>query len=515
MTADSRNEVELLLTAAEAFPAFERAVLGAKSRVACGFRVFDPLTQLRSDEGREIGEDWFDLILHLLGRGVAVDILLTDFDAIVAPDMHLLTWSSLRKFAAITELSGPDAPFRVMPGLHPAQISPTMRTVLYPLVRSELSGVSDWLNGLPEDERAAVFRDMPGIHEWLKLEGGTVVCYNRAVPPLYPVTHHQKIAVIDGETLYVGGLDLNPRRYDTLNHRRPANETWHDVQAVVRGPAAQAAERHLDCLWSVLKGKADPQPPDTGFIATISAANEGKLLTVGPRPIAKQIFDETVARVGRARQTIYLETQFFRDTRLADAIAAAGRENDALEFVLILPAAPEVVAFEERDKIDARFGEHLQVICIDTVLSAFGERAAILSPAQRRTAPPETEGGPRAVFHQAPLVYVHAKLSIFDEDAVIVSSANLNGRSLHWDTEAGIVHEDSDFAAHVRKRAFAHWLPGLDMGEGPGLAGRMRAQAELDKTRQPENRAGFLLPYDLDAARSFGMPLPGVPQEMV
>ncbi len=37
----------------------------------------------------------------------------------------------------------------------------------------------------------------------------------------------------------------------------------------------------------------------------------------------------------------------------------------------------------------------------------------------------------------APMIYVHAKVSIFDRSAAIVSSANLNGRSLRWDTEAG------------------------------------------------------------------------------
>ena len=49
-------------------------------------------------------------------------------------------------------------------------------------------------------------------------------------------------------------------------------------------------------------------------------------------------------------------------------------------------------------------------------------------------------------------------VSIFDGAAAIVSSANLNGRSLRWDTEAGVLLTDPDTVASLRQRLMAHWL---------------------------------------------------------
>lgn len=64
--------VEILVTAAEAYPALERAFLSARREIVAGFRVFDLKTRLRSAEARAIGPTWFELIIHTLRRGVQV-----------------------------------------------------------------------------------------------------------------------------------------------------------------------------------------------------------------------------------------------------------------------------------------------------------------------------------------------------------------------------------------------------------------------------------------------------------
>jgi phospholipase D1/2 len=50
------------------------------------------------------------------------------------------------------------------------------------------------------------------------------------LPRLHPATHHQKLAVFDRRRLYIGGLDLDERRWDTPEHDRPGAETWQDLQ---------------------------------------------------------------------------------------------------------------------------------------------------------------------------------------------------------------------------------------------------------------------------------------------
>ena len=46
------GDFDVMITADEAWPAFERAVLSARSHVVAGFRIFDLSTRLRSTEAR-------------------------------------------------------------------------------------------------------------------------------------------------------------------------------------------------------------------------------------------------------------------------------------------------------------------------------------------------------------------------------------------------------------------------------------------------------------------------------
>ena len=78
----------------------ERAFLGAKKEAWASFRGFDLSTRLRSKEARAFGTTWFDLIVHVLKRGVALNFVLADFDPILAPELHCASWRSRRAFVA-------------------------------------------------------------------------------------------------------------------------------------------------------------------------------------------------------------------------------------------------------------------------------------------------------------------------------------------------------------------------------------------------------------------------------
>lgn len=511
-----QDDITYLLTAGEAWPAFEEAVLAAERRVVCGFRVFDPTTKLRSEAGGEIGEDWFDLLVHVLQKGVQVDMILSDFDPVVAPDMHRLTWASMRVFAAIRETAGPDARLSVIPAMHPAQAGDVTATALWPKVWSELRELRDRLNALEPDERDQFFSNLPGTHRWLRqTETGEIETYNPSPPPLRTVSHHQKLAVIDGRTLYIGGLDLNPRRYDTPVHHRAAEETWHDVQVLVTGAVAEVAEAHLDDLLPAVAGAVEIGEDAHGFCRTLSRRKEN-WTSFAPEVVRTSIADHTHEWIDRSERSLYFETQFFRDRDLAKTLARRAKEAPDLECLFVIPAAPEVVAFDKRDKLDARYGEYLQSECVRRVMDAFGERVYFASPAQKRSAQPDlADSNDRACRCGAPLIYVHAKVSVFDRRAVLVSSANLNTRSLAWDTEAGLLRDDPEFAGHVLRRALGHWMSDVEFDADRPLVAQIREQAELDRARQPENRQGFLLPYDVTAAEAFGTNLPGVPEGLV
>jgi phospholipase D1/2 len=543
-----RTETEILLTAAEAYPAFERAVLEAQTEIWGSFRIFDPLTRLRSPEAQAVGETWFDLIVHTLRRGVAIHLVISDFDPVARPSLHRGTWAALRRLWAAAEVAGPRAgPLRARAAMHPALTGALTRAALWPQSQACLARTARWLNDLPPAERQRALQDMPGLHDLLRPRAnGQVRPRLGRIPRLHPATHHQKLAVIDRRQLYIGGLDLDERRWDTPEHDRPGEETWQDLQLMVQGPVVAEAQVHLESFLPVVEGEAEPAP-QRRLLRTLSRRRAFSLSSFGPEPVLHEILDAHEMLAGKAQRLIYLETQFFRDTGLARRLARAAREQPELGLILILPAAPEEVAFGSNWGIDTRFGEYLQARCLRILEEAFGPRLFVGGAAQPRRhghasrggaeqAGPEGKDGPevylgpdapepqvppeaagRDRLKGAPLVYIHAKVSIFD-DAAIVSSANLNGRSLRWDTEVGVYLTGRDEVRRLRERVMRHWLPRdadpryLD----PAQAVAMWRMLALRNARlPPERREGFILPYDVEAAERLGRSAPGVPEAMV
>ena len=510
-----RRKLEVLITAEEAFPALERCFLNAREEISAGFRVFDPATRLRSDEARAVGQTWFDLIVHTLKSGVRVRFVLSDFDPIGAPDLHESTWHSIRMFTAAREIAGAGADLAVIPGMHPARAGLIPRLAFAPKVFSKLKEQLDDLNALDRKVRDNRLRDMPGLCRVIDERDGKLVPRWFSLPPLYPVTHHQKLAVFDRSKLFIGGLDVDERRYDSKAHDRPAERTWHDVQLLIEdAELASRAALHLETFGQVVAGDRECLDADAHFLTTLSAKRRWNIAHLSPNPLRTDLSDRQRDLIDATRHLLYFETQFFRDAKLAHHMAKAARRNPDLRLLLILPAAPEDVAFENSDGLDAKFGEHLQAKCIRILEKAFGDRMFIGSPVQ----PIEKQTSDRDTLARAPLVYVHAKVSIFDDDRAVVSSANLNGRSMNWDTEAGVFLDAEGDVAELRKRVFCHWLP-PDAGDAFfDLSTAFDAWVNLAQSNAkaaPENRRGFIVPYNVASAEEFGTPVPVLPDEMV
>ena len=513
-------EVEVLVTAAEAYPALERAFLSARIEIVAGFRVFDLKTRLRSPEALAIGQCWFDLVIHTLRRGVAIRIVLSDFDPVARPRLHRATWRTVRMFWAAADLAGPEARLAVVPSTHSAVAGIWPRLLFWPVVQSRLARVSGWLRRQLDAQRMAALREMPGVRRMLAAKDAVPRPRLLAVPPLFPATHHQKLAVFDGETVYIGGLDLDERFYDTPEHRLPGHETWHDVQLMIRGSVAGDARTHLARFLGIIEGSTEADPPAPAreglrFVRTLSRRRRrGAWRFISPEPVVHEIEAAHAEWIAQAEGLIYIETQYFRSRRMARRLAKAARERPGLKMILILPAAPDDVAFEGATGLDARLGEFLQAKCLRILRRGFGRRLFVGGAAQPR----RTRARGRAQLKGAPLVYIHAKVSIFDDRVAIVSSANLNGRSLRWDTEAGVVMTAPQDVAALRRRLMAHWLPdgaGADFFDPSRAMQAWWGLAARNARLPPDRRRGFLLPYNLRSAEDFGRAFPLVPDEMV
>ena len=517
----STRSVRILLTASEAYPALERAVLAAEKEIRASFLVFDLTTRLRSPEAQAVGKTWFDLIVHTLNRGVSIDICISDVDPIARAAMHRAATRQLRMFSAAAAMANPGARLKVQRLRHPATTGALIRLAIWPYIMQKLFRTAGWLNSLSPERRKAALRDMDGAVQNLRIRAdGKVAVRLWSLPRLYPAVHHQKLAVIDRKCLYIGGLDLDERRYDTPNHGRAGDETWHDVQLMIEGPVVAEAQRHLETFRDVIEHGAEP-PRGRRLLRTLSRPRRAAPWAFGPEPLVNELATAHEVLIGRAREFIYLESQYFRDLPLARALAKAARKTPELTLILILPAAPDDVAFEGRRGLDARYGEAMQARALKILRKAFAARLFVGSPAQPRQALPDGNGDledGRHRLHGAPLIYVHAKVSVFDTNAAIVSSANLNSRSMRWDTEAGVYLTHENDVIELRHRVMAHWLP-RDVGSEafePATAAQTWARiAWANAARRPADRQGYLLPHDFAAAEAFGMDLPLLPPEFV
>lgn len=134
----STQSVRILLTASEAYPALERAFLGATAEIWAGFMVFDLETRLRSPEALAIGKTWFDLVLHTQNRGASLYIFISDLDPVVRAEMHRSATRQLRLFSAAAAAAKPGSKRQARRAHHPAETGVLFRLAIWPNIMRKL-----------------------------------------------------------------------------------------------------------------------------------------------------------------------------------------------------------------------------------------------------------------------------------------------------------------------------------------------------------------------------------------
>lgn len=485
-----------LITAAEGFPALERLANAAQDELFLSFRNFDPRTRLRAPELRDTGlETWGDLLADITRRGVRVRLLLADFDPLFAMDLHRSAWAAASGFADVAT-----GDVQILCARHGQKLGAFWRIILRSKIREQQRQLAqDNPNRLTPVQRG--------------LMDGT--------PTLYPVTLHQKCAVADGRACMIGGLDINERRYDDADHLGAPDETWHDVSMAISGDFAAVLRAHMAETWNTalaagaasLADRAVPMDtqvipqgtPDLRLVRTIARPRTG-LLAFGPIPVVRDHEKTLITAIAAARRHIYIETQFLRYKPIADALADAATRNPNLQAVIVMPAAEDRVLFEGTRSWDARHGHALQIAALDRISTAFGARCALIAPGQ----PVQKDfDGPK--LQGAGPIYVHSKVTLIDDDFGLVGSANLNGRSMLWDTEASVMFRDADTVATLRNRLAAIWLGDPKDGDDVTQAATWRAAAQDNAATPVAQRTGFVLPYPMERGRRFARRLPILP----
>lgn len=280
--------------------------------------------------------------------------------------------------------------------------------------------------------------------------------------PLY-AAHHQKIVSIDDQIAFVGGMDLTVDRWDTPEHAndcayrvKPDGTPYkpvHDVQMIVEGEAAGALAAIARQRWKAVTG----EDVASGFIdsalwpdglqaqfTNVSIA----VSTIFPRWRGQvgcsQSFQMTVDAIAAARNSIYLEAQYFTSRRIGRVIAQS----------LAKPEGPEILVVVGLNSHG--FIEHY-------VMGRNRDRLA------RRLKNRDPYGRFRIYYPKLPSgkdLTLHSKIMVIDDTFLRVGSSNLNNRSEGLDTECdvsveAINDETSAMIANVRDTLLAEHL-GVD-----------------------------------------------------
>ncbi len=264
-------------------------------------------------------------------------------------------------------------------------------------------------------------------------------------------SHHQKILTIDDKVAACGGIDMTSERWDTPAHRdddprrtTPAGKPappWHDVSMLMEGDVAAALAEMGRERWQIAGGppfkpcaaeafspwperlKAEFRDVEIGIARTRAA--------YGGESELREIEALFVEQIARAKRFVYAETQYFASRRIAEAIARRLAEADPPEFVILNPLSAS-------GWLQAEVMDSARVRLLHAVLEHdHARRFAMFAPYTAAGTP----------------IYVHAKLTIVDDEIVRVGSANMNNRSMGLDSECDVFIDTARPAnAHVGEK---------------------------------------------------------------
>jgi phosphatidylserine/phosphatidylglycerophosphate/cardiolipin synthase-like enzyme len=194
----------------------------------------------------------------------------------------------------------------------------------------------------------------------------------------------------------------------------------------VDGAAARALGELSRERWKAACGKTLPAPradsdpwpeelePTFEQVDVAIARTRGATAGIAPVREIEALFLDMIAG---ARSFVYAENQFFASRAIGEAIAKRLAEPDGPEFVLVNPKTTE--GWVEQEVMDPARARLMEMIA----KCPGRERFRIYTPV--------SECGDE--------IYVHAKITIVDDEMLRVGSANFNNRSMGLDSECDLV----------------------------------------------------------------------------
>ncbi len=205
--------------------------------------------------------------------------------------------------------------------------------------------------------------------------------------------NHRKIYLFDQTTLLTGGINLTNDYLGDINNP-PKNGRWIDLLCKIQGPNVFHYQHIFNADWLYTTNEKLLVTPTSSLILN---DHEGELLQVipsGPDIGSDALFEALLQSIYRAKYTIKMVTPYFvPDSSIMNALMIAVKRG--VKLTLITPQTSDHLIFD------------------------LGRSSYIREL---------KELGAEIFFYQTKML--HAKLTIIDQELMIIGSANIDYRSL-------------------------------------------------------------------------------------
>ncbi len=250
-------------------------------------------------------------------------------------------------------------------------------------------------------------------------------------------SHHQKIVVVDDQVAFVGGFDLARSRWDSSEHRSDHPERldngdhygpFHDVQMLVAGEVAgklaELARKRWEQATGDLIARTDPvdfDPWPGEFAADLEKARVAILRTepkYDGQPEVREIERFYCEAIDHAARFIYMENQYLTSHVIGTALENSLSKKDGPEILIVLPRSCS--GWLETETMGA-----MRQRLLERLHKADQHR-------RLRVCYPDRKDLGSAVIN------VHSKILVVDDALLTIGSANLNNRSMGFDSECNL-----------------------------------------------------------------------------
>lgn len=224
--------------------------------------------------------------------------------------------------------------------------------------------------------------------------------------------NHRKIAVIDGRTGFIGGMNVADRYVRGIDRGDGRRERWRDTHFRIEGSGVAGLQASFLSDWSAttrrkIEGEAYFPKPER------RNGNALQIVPSGPLGKWRTLLLATEYAISRASERVWIETPYYLPTETLNAAL----QEAALAGVDVRLMLPE--------RSDSRVVDLASHSYLDDMLQA-GVKIAFYTPG-----------------------FLHSKLLLVDDALTVIGSANMDFRSFEHNFEVSGFVYDRDFNARM------------------------------------------------------------------